>query len=142
MQAYKTLFEKSPLFQTARAALLLAKGDRAEVVNLLETGELNLDVVSEINIMTFTRLLIMAGKSELIDPKLEDVLNRLIARGPSKRLETLGAVYRQLGRFQEFEARMYQVYPEEIAEELLGRVRPKTLVHYARRFPGKATETN
>ncbi len=142
VQAYKALFEKSPLFQTARASLLLAKGDSAEVARLLETGELNLDGVSEANVRTFARLLIMAGKSELIDPKLEDLLNKLIARGPSKRLEALGAVYKDLGRFQDFEARMYQVYPEEVAKELLDRVRPKALVHYARQFRGKGTETN
>ena len=140
VQRFKATFGKSSSFQTALAALLLTKGESAEVVRLLETGELRLDGISEMNIGTYARLLIMAGRSELLDPKLEDLLNKLMTHGPSKRLETLGRVYKQLGRLQEFQARIRQVYSEEIASNMLDRVNSKTLVHYARQIRGADIE--
>lgn len=140
VEANKALFGKNPSFQSALAAILLAKGDSAEVVRFLDSGELKLDAISETNIGTFARLLVMTGRSELIDPKLEGLLNKLMARGPSNRLATLGQVYKELGRFQEFEGRIHQVFPEEVAKELLGRVRSKTLFHYSRQFQGEAAE--
>jgi hypothetical protein len=102
----------------------VGKEDSAAVLRLLETEDFRFQVVKEEDLPTCAVLLDLAGRTDELDVMLEQALTQALRRGfsPSRYKEEIGEVaqlYRQLGRWRQFEERARESLGSREAEELL-----------------------
>lgn len=125
IERVKSSLNESAKFHTAWAKVLLAKGDRQEILAGLRTGEPNVNIIRGHDPVTYVSLVLTAGIPG--QPPRAFLSEYLRKQGPSEEVFEIGDLFRKAGRAVEFEEEARAVFGPEAGEVLgraFGRKRP------------------